>query len=209
MCANFLHSGRLDNKPDLKEQYFKIIDNEADHLLKLTNKVLTISKLESKKLEMKLDKVELNPIFNSLIENFSAKSTKPVNFTLHLHEDYIYADEEFMKEVFSNLIDNAIKYSKESVEIQITSEINDDYSIIRFHDNGIGISEKDQNTIFNKFERASAAKRIKSGGPSGFGLGLSYVSQVIEAHHGKILINSIEGEFSEFIIYVPLAIKNL
>lgn len=209
MCANFLHSGRLDGKPDLKEQYFKIIDSEADHLLKLADKVLTISKLESKKLEMELDKVELKPILDNLIKNFSTKSAKPIAFVLNLQEEHIYADEEFIKEVFSNLIDNAIKYSKESVEMQITSENDGNYSILRFHDNGIGISEKDQKTIFNKFERASAVKRTRSGGPSGFGLGLSYVSQVIEAHHGKILINSIEGEFSEFIIYIPLVIKNL
>lgn len=209
ICANFLRTGKLDHKPDLKEQYFKIIDSEADHLLKLTDKVLTISKLENKKLEMVLATIELKPIFDHLIENFTAKSTKPVKFILNLHEEHMYADEEFMKEAFSNLIDNAIKYSKESVEIQITSESDEDYSILKFHDNGIGISKEDQRKIFNKFERASAVKRIKSGGPSGFGLGLNYVSQVVEAHHGKILINSIEGEFSEFIMYIPLAIKKL
>lgn len=209
MCANFLHSGRLDDKPDLKERYYTIIDNEADHLLKLTNKVLTLSKLEKKKLEMQLDTVALKPLIDNLIVNFTAKSTKPIQFIVDLHEEFICADEEFIKEVFSNLIDNAVKYSKESIVIRISSECNETYSIIKFHDNGIGISEKDQKSIFNKFERASAIKRTIHGGPSGFGLGLNYVSQVVEAHQGKVLINSIEGEFSEFALYIPLIIKKL
>ncbi|MDH6313085.1 two-component system phosphate regulon sensor histidine kinase PhoR [Parabacteroides sp. PFB2-10] len=209
MCANFLHSGRLDDKPDLKEKYFKIINNEAEHLLLLTNKVLTISKLESNKLEMKLSQIELAPLFEDLINNFTAKSVKSVHFLLDLKANTIYADEEFIKEVFNNLIDNSIKYSNESVTIKISSENVESYSVVKIFDNGIGISEKDQKVIFNKFERASAVKRVKKGGASGFGLGLNYTSQVMEAHQGRILVNSIEGEFTEFILYIPLLIKKI
>ncbi len=209
MCANFLHSGKLDSKPEIKEKYFTIVENEAIHLLNLTNKVLTLSKLESNKLEMSKSTFLLAPIIDNLIEKFVAKSTKKVDVETDLQAKEVYADEEFLKEAISNLIDNAIKYSNESVKIKISSLSNDLYTIIKVHDNGIGISDEDQKTIFNKFERASATQRTKSGGATGFGLGLNYVYKVIEAHNGKVFVNSIEGEFSEFIMYLPLTMKEL
>ncbi|WP_368334421.1 sensor histidine kinase, partial [Phocaeicola dorei] len=83
------------------------------------------------------------------------------------------------------------------------------YTIIKIYDNGMGISEKDQRTIFDKFERASATKRTKFGGATGFGLGLNYVYQVIEAHEGKIYVNSIEGDFTEFTLFIPKIMEEL
>ncbi|WP_455669212.1 sensor histidine kinase [Phocaeicola sp.] len=209
MCNNFLHSGKLDNKPEMKNRYFTIIDSEIDHLLTLANKVLTISKLENHKLEMDKSKILLAPIIKDLIEKFIAKATKPIHFSIDLQVNDAYADEEFFKEVISNLIDNAIKYSKESIEIKISAHCDDKYTIIKIYDNGIGISEKDQRTIFDKFERASATKRTKFGGATGFGLGLNYVYQVMEAHEGKIIVNSIEREFTEFTLFIPKIMKEL
>lgn len=203
MCTNFLHSGRLDNKPDIKEKYFSIIENEADHLLMLTNKVLTLSKLENHKLELAKTTLPLQPMLDDLKEKFMAKAEKPIHFITDLQAYTIYADEEFMKEALSNLIDNAIKYSNESVDIHIGSEETEQYTLIKIRDNGIGISVDDLKTIFNKFERAAATQRVKSGGATGFGLGLNYVYQVMEAHEGKVIANSIEGEFSEFTLFIP------
>ena len=209
MCTDFLHSGRLDNKPEMKEKYFTIVKNEADHLLTLTNKILTLSKLENHKLEMDKRNILLKPIIEDLKEKFIAQSAKPIHFTIDLKAKEGYVDEGFFKELMSNLIDNAIKYSKESVEIKISSYCDDRYTIIKIYDNGIGISEKDQRSIFDKFERASATKRTKSGGPTGFGLGLNYVYQVIEAHEGKVYVNSIEGDFTEFTLFIPKIMEEL
>lgn len=205
----FLHSGKLDDKAEMKEKYFNIARSEADHLLTLTNKVLTISKLESNTLTMSKEEVPLAPIIENLIEKFTAKSTKPVHFTTELKAETVYADKEYLAESISNLIDNAIKYSKESVEIKISSLNDNSHTIIKVYDNGLGIAEKDQRTIFEKFERAAAVKRSRNGGATGFGLGLNFVHQVVSAHDGNIFVNSIEGEFSEFNIHLPLIIKNL
>lgn len=203
MCTNFLHSGRLDNKPDIKEKYFSIIENETDHLLMLTNKVLTLSKLENHKLELAKVTIDLQPMIEDLQEKFTAKTDKTVHFTTDLQTDTVYADEEFLKEAISNLIDNAIKYSNKSVDIHISSLETEKYTLIKIRDNGIGISVEDMKTIFNKFERAAATQRIHTGGATGFGLGLNYVYQAMEAHEGKVIANSIEGEFSEFTLYIP------
>ena len=205
MALNFLRSGKLDNRQEMKNKYFDIAENEADHLLTLTNKVLTISKLENHKLEMNKTEVELTPIIEKLTEKFKAKSQKTVNFITDIKAETAYADAEYLEEVLSNLIDNSIKYSGESVEVRISTARDDRYTVLKVHDNGFGISDKDIHLIFRKYERASAAKRNRRKGASGFGLGLNFVDQVVEAHHGKIFVSSIEGEFTEFTIYLPLA----
>lgn len=205
----FLRSGRLEDKPEKKENFFNIAQEEVDHLLTLTNKLLTISKLENNKMKMDSEKILLEPILLKLAEKFKVKASKQVTFITDLQATEIYADAEYIEEVFSNLIDNSIKYSKESVEIQISSMNSDIYTIIKFHDNGLGISEKDQRTVFNKYERAAAGRKGRREKSSGFGLGLNFVKQVIETHKGKIFVNSIEGEYTEFIIYLPLMVKEL
>lgn len=208
-ALSFLHSGRLDDKPETKEKFFNVAKEEADRLLTLTNKLLTISKLENKKMKMECEKIALEPMLVRLADKFKVKSHKPVSFEFDLQTPEVYADAEYIEEAFSNLIDNSIKYSKERVDIRISSSKNDLYSIIKIYDNGLGISEKDQRSIFNKYERAAAGSRSRRKKASGFGLGLNFVQQVIEAHKGKIFVNSIEGEFTEFIIYLPLMVKEL
>lgn len=203
-CTSLLHSGKMDNLPELKEKYFCIVEDEGGHLLNLANKVLTLSKLENHKLEMSRTVFPLEPMVADLIEKFTAKTAKPVHFTTHLQVKEVCADEEYLKEAISNLIDNAIKYSEELVEIDISSLSNATHTLIKVHDNGIGISEKDRKHIFEKFERASAFKRSRLGKVAGFGLGLNYVYQVMDAHEGSVTVNSVEKEFSEFILYIPM-----
>ncbi|WP_291598103.1 HAMP domain-containing sensor histidine kinase [Bacteroides sp.] len=208
-CTSLLHSGKTESTPQLKERYFCIIEDETGHLLNLANKVLTISKLESHKLEMAKITFQLKPMVEDLIEKFSAKCAKPLHFTLNLQAEEVHADEEYLKEAISNLIDNAIKYSYQTVDISISSLNNATHTLIKVRDNGIGISEKDVKHIFEKFERASAFKRSRLGKVAGFGLGLNYVYQVMEAHEGSVTVNSIEKEFSEFTLYIPLKTNDL
>ena len=106
--------------------------------------------------------------------------------------------------IFDNLIENAVKYSKENedADITVTSSQNGNSIQITFKDLGIGISEKDQKIIFQKFERSMAV--INSPNKiSGFGLGLNFVQQVVQAHGGTVKVNSRLGSYSEFIINLP------
>lgn len=206
---SFLRNPKVDENPTLKAQYLNKAEGEANYLLTLTNRILTLSKLEDNKLDLEKQEVPLVPMIQRLSEKFIFKSTKLVHFNIELQAEEVYADEGYMEEVLSNLIDNAIKYSKESVEIKISSFNDNHYTIIKVYDNGLGIPEKDQHTIFNKYERSVAAKRSGKGGATGFGLGLNFVSQVIEAHGGRVSVNSKEGEYSEFVIYVPRLINKL
>lgn len=203
MGARFLHSGKVDNKPEIKEKYFTIIESEADHLLALVNKLLTISKLENKKLILNKQHINLVTIIDDLVEKAKAKTDKNIDFTVDLMTKHVMADEQYLTEAISNLIDNAIKYSKENIKIDITSHSTDKYVLLKVRDNGIGISKEDQHIIFDKFGRAAVHEQNRKGGVSGFGLGLNYVDQVMQAHGGKVTVNSEIDQYSEFTLYIP------
>lgn len=209
MGISALEGGKLDHKPEVKAKHFRVVREETGHLLQLANKVLTISKLEEGKLSLAKQEVFLPDAIENLIEKFTLKTTKPIEFRTSLTVQTVFADEEYLQEAISNLIDNAIKYSKEEVLIEISSSETDQETVIKVKDNGIGISLKDQLLIFEKFERASAAGRTRKGGATGFGLGLNYVMHVIEAHGGKVTVESIEDEYSEFSIHLPHLTKEL
>ena len=156
MGARFLHSGKVDNKPEIKEKYFTIIESEANHLLALVNKLLTISKLENKKLILNKQSINLVPVIDDIIEKAKAKTDKNIDFTVDLITKHVMADEQYLTEAISNLVDNAIIH--------------------------------EQN---------------RKGGVSGFGLGLNYVDQVMQAHGGKVTVSSEIEQFSEFTLYIP------
>ena len=203
MGSRFLHSGKVDDKPEIKEKYFSIIESEAEHLLALVNKLLTISKLENKKLILNKQLVNLETVIDDIVEKAKAKSEKNIDFIVDLLEKNVMADEQYLAEAISNLIDNAIKYSKDHIEISITSQNSDKYVLLKVRDNGIGISKEDQLIIFDKFGRAAVHEHNRKGGVSGFGLGLNYVDQVMQAHGGKVTVSSEKDKYSEFTLYIP------
>lgn len=205
MGARILRSGKLDMKPEKKEKYFDILEEEAQHLLALTNKVLTISKLEHGQLLLEKSHIPIRPMLEELTQLFTAKTNKPVTFRLNIKAEDIFADEEYLKEAVSNLVDNAIKYSGDSVDIQITSCLYNQFTQIKVKDNGIGISLSAQNHIFDKFERASINRSNTADGITGFGLGLNYVMNVTRSHGGYVSVESQEGKYSEFILSLPIS----
>ena len=207
MGTRILETGRLDTQPEKRAKYFRILREEGEHLISLTNRVLTLAKLEHNQLKLAQTECALRPMLADLAEKYRAKSEKPIKYAWRLRTETVYADEEFLREALSNLIDNAVKYSGDEVEITFASEKRADGSIaISVRDNGLGIPLKDQAKIFEKYERASAADRSRKGGPSGFGLGLNYVLRIVEAHGGTVKVESIEGEYSEFTLVLPDAV---
>lgn len=203
MGTQILETGKLDTQPEKKARYFRILKEEGEHLLSLTNKVLTLSKLENHQLKLEKDTCCVRSMLEDLAEKYKAKAVKHIVYKWNLQADTVYADEEFLKEALSNLIDNAVKYSGDEVEITFSSgKLSNEY-YIKVHDTGFGIPLKDQSKIFEKYERASAADRSRYGDSAGFGLGLNYVLRVAEAHGGRVTLESIEGEYSEFTIYLP------
>ena len=203
MGAHFLHSGKVDDKPQIKEKYYTIIEDEAEHLLALVNKLLTISKLENRKLILNKWDICLEPIIDDLIDKTKAKATKPLEIVTDLKVKNVFADEQYLTEAIANLLDNAIKYSKDEIKIKISTIDTDKNVLLKVRDNGIGITKEEQQIIFDKFGRAAIHEKNRKGGVSGFGLGLNYVDQVMQAHGGKVTVSSEKDKFSEFTLYIP------
>ena len=195
---------RIANDSEKRTKYLQVISTETQHAYSLINRILTISKSQAGKLELRKVQVDMTSMLSKMEENFKVNRLKNVSFENHINCQYAFADEEYLKEIFYNLIDNSIKYSDGDVTIRISTDKVDKGVSIRVRDNGIGISKADQKVIFDKYERASAAKRtFKKNGAPGFGLGLTYVFQVIDAHEGMIGVESELGRYTEFSIFLP------
>ena len=195
---------KIVNDPEKRTKYLQVISTETQHAYSLINRILTISKSQAGKLELKKVQVDMTSMLSKMEENFRVNRLKNVSFENHINCQYAFADEEYLKEIFYNLIDNSIKYSDGDVTIRFSTDKVDKGVSIRVRDNGIGISKADQKVIFDKYERASAAKRtFKKKGAPGFGLGLTYVFQVIDAHEGMIGVESELGRYTEFSIFLP------
>ena len=203
MGTKYLHSGVLEKKPEMKEKYFCIVEDEAQHLLALINRLLTISKLEHGKLSIQKAEIDLEAMIEDVVDKYKAKSAKPFHITTLFGATSALADEEYLKEAISNIVDNATKYSKEEINIQISTSENDRNVYIKIYDEGIGIARSEMKTIFNRFERAAEHERDARKTRGGFGIGLNYVLQVINAHGGKVSVKSEKGKWSEFTISLP------
>jgi len=203
MSLRNLRSDKLRDKEELRQKYMGIAESQASQLLDLTNKILTISRLENQKLELHVDKVELLPLVEELIQKFQVKAGKEITFDKQLKVPFLMADPQYLGEALSNLIDNSIKYSDRQVHIEIASQETFGHVILSVRDNGIGIAPRDMQVIFDKFERGAATRRSEKGGALGFGLGLNMVAQIMAAHGGKVDVDSVEGEYSKFSLWFP------
>ena len=209
MTGHTLESGLLDRNHELKKQYFAILHEESAHLLGLSEKILTIAKLEQSRLKLAQEPVSLPALFDELTQKYRVQTDKEVTLETHCPDSLLVtADAEYLKEALGNLIDNSLKYSDERVTIRLSAEEQNRHVLIRVWDNGWGIPLKQQKHIFEKFDRGGLEYK-KEKKVSGFGLGLNFVHKVITAMSGSVSVNSIEGKFSEFTLTLPVPNEKL
>ncbi|MED4224184.1 two-component system histidine kinase PnpS [Neobacillus cucumis] len=197
-----LLDGAMNNKETL-ESFLSIILKESNRLESLISDLLDLSKIEQQGFRLNWQPVELYALLHDVI-NLLNRKAKAKNIQLGLDcnqkQVLIKADIDRLKQVFINLINNAITYTPANGSVKITIHEMEDKVRISVIDTGVGISKEDIPRIFERFYRVDRARSRNSGGT---GLGLAIVKHLIEAHHGSIGVKSKLGEGSEFIIELP------
>lgn len=164
----------------------------------LIENILDINKFEKRQAPLNKSLFNINEAIEPHIARHQIESKKSVKLTTDITpgEEEIYGDKLHISNAIGNLIDNAIKYSNESVNIKISTRQEGKFFRISVEDNGIGIPKDEQSKVFEKFYRVSKREHSQKG--KGFGLGLNYVMWVVKSHKGKILLTSEVGVGSKF-----------
>jgi two-component system, OmpR family, phosphate regulon sensor histidine kinase PhoR len=194
-----LIDGAMNNKETL-EAFLSIILKESDRLQTLIQDLLELSKIEQHGFKLTIQEINLHTLLSEVLAILSGKAqAKNIKLDLISKQDQviIQADMDRLKQIFINLIANAITYTPPEGEVKIILLEHGENIRIHVKDTGVGIKKEEIPRIFERFYRVDRARSRNSGGT---GLGLAIVKHLVEAHHGNISVRSVVGEGSEFII---------
>lgn len=191
--------------PEMLDKYIGIMLFETERLTKLTSNILTLNELDPKSVRLDISTFDLNSIIRHTVETFEGTCKKKgikFNITYANSVQNVKADKGRIQQVIYNLIDNAIKFSKENSYIYITVKEKGEKAQISIKDTGCGIAKEDIDKIWDRFYKSDSSRgRDKKGS----GLGLSITKEVIQAHGENIDVVSTVGVGTEFIFTLELA----
>jgi two-component system phosphate regulon sensor histidine kinase PhoR len=196
MAADILDSPIARNQPARTEKYVRIIREETERLQHQVETMLSVAKADRQTLAINPEPIHVHQLLNSIAERHGDY----LQLQLADTDTHLLADRLHLTNVLHNLLDNAIKYSPAEPEISIYEKVSSTGITLVVRDRGIGMSPNTVRQIFQPFFRHHDRNM-----PSikGFGLGLSYVQRIIQAHNWKIGVTSVLGSGSEFQIFIP------
>ncbi len=204
LASDALRNDKVIQNPEEIMNYTSIIKEENRRMHKQVERILNAAQLEKDDVKLQLKELDVHAIIEKLIENTQLRAEE-INATLHkelLASNYIIkADEVHFSNIIFNLMDNALKYAKENPEVTVRTENFGQSLHIKFIDNGIGMTKETVNNIFEKFYRAHTGNKHNV---KGFGLGLTYVKNIIDLHEAKISVDSKIDQGSVFTIIFPI-----
>lgn len=206
MFAELLRNGKNLQKSDAHE-YLEIIEGESERLTRLINNVLDFSRIERGVKEYHFTEFELNALVKHVLKtmNYQFKIEKcKIESSFCENDCYLNADKDAIIEALMNLISNSIKYSYEVKDLSVSTYRKNGFVALEVKDRGVGISAEDISHIFEPFFRAKEKKTLGTGGA---GLGLAIVKHIMDAHGGKIDIQSSPGTGSVFTLLFPLSME--
>jgi two-component system phosphate regulon sensor histidine kinase PhoR len=206
LAVDAIRNEKVINDKDKLTYFSSIIKDENKRMNKQVETILQAALLDKDAIQINPRPLHVNEVLENIRENFELQLNErggKATLDLGASEDLVLGDEIHFTNMLSNLVDNAVKYSREDVPpvIQISTQPAGKYSRIRIEDNGIGMNKDTLTRIFEKFYRAHTGNvhNVK-----GFGLGLSYVKSMVDAHKGKIKAESTPGKGSIFTVDIPL-----
>lgn len=195
-----LLDGGLENK-EAARRFLTIIYQETDRLNRLISDLLDLSRLESGQTEVKRTKCFLAPLVEEVRQTLQGRlGEKNLSFSVELGPSAVWVDEDQVREVLLNLIDNAIKYTPPEGSIKVTEKDRGDFKEFLICDTGMGIPKESIPRLFERFYRVDKARSREMGGT---GLGLSIVKHIVERHGGKVWVESELGKGSCFHFTLP------
>ncbi|MDL2241289.1 HAMP domain-containing histidine kinase [Bacteroidales bacterium OttesenSCG-928-L03] len=198
IMIDLAHSSLEENNPEDAHEEIDNILLEFNKLLAYTNRIQEINKNDKRVLTLNREPINIRAFFEKVVKHYvEVEQSAQIELTIQTTQETFLVDKVHLSNVVDNLIENAIKYSEREPEIAILVSDHQDGLKIDISDNGIGMSPEELKQLFTKYFRSN--KRIVQKSP-GFGLGLAYVKSVIDAHNGKILVESQEGKGSIFTI---------
>jgi two-component system, OmpR family, phosphate regulon sensor histidine kinase PhoR len=203
--AETLLAGALEDE-DHNRRFVEIIRDHALRLNRLTNDLLRLARIEAGKLELDRRPVSIDVLFESCSATSTMKaSQRQLTMKIHCADNLppVLGDASLLREVLQNLLDNAVQYTPPGGQIEVAVEVQNGEAVITVADTGIGIPLADQERIFERFYRVDAARSREVGGT---GLGLSISKHIIEAHGGRIWVESDVGQGSRFHFSIPAAV---
>jgi signal transduction histidine kinase len=187
----------------LDEESLTSIDQEAGRLTRLVGGLLLLAQAESGKLALNLRRVELDLLLTEVFQEMTILAGNKVHIRLNeIDQAYVNADRDRLKQVFINLVANAVQYTPQGGEIFLSLERMGEHARVICRDTGPGIPAEDLPHIFERFYRAEKSRTRRES--TGFGLGLSIANWIVERHGGRIEVNSQEGKGTTFAIWLPL-----
>jgi two-component system, OmpR family, sensor kinase len=187
----------------LDEESLTSIDQEAGRLTRLVGGLLLLAQAESGKLALNMKRVELDLLITEVFQEMTILAGNKVHIRLNeIDQAYVNADRDRLKQVFINLVANAVQYTPQGGEIFVSLEKIGEQARIICRDTGPGIPAEDLPHIFERFYRAEKSRTRRE--TTGFGLGLSIANWIVERHGGRIEVNSQEGKGTTFAIWLPL-----
>ena len=197
----------LDKDPEKREEYLRVTRESLEKLSGMVEQILSMSMEEREGLALRLERTGLRPLLESAASQARLSAAKPCDISVEVTPASLSADLDasLMSSVIATLLDNALKYSGESVKISMKAEERDGRAIISVSDNGIGIAPDKQAHIFEKFYRVPTGDvhNVK-----GYGIGLYFAKTIVEKHGGRISVHSAPGKGSIFTISIPSVILN-
>ena len=202
MCVSFMGNERMIQDRESKQKILSCSHNELDNLTSYFSKLRDITFGDSTKIPLCKSRFQLRGLIEECFSKQNVPSDKEVRMEIIAEDDLeIWADRMHLSNIVCNLLENAIKYSEKTVTVRIDYMMREDGQLqITVADDGIGIAKADLRYVFDKFYRGDTAKDKAI---PGIGLGLSYVKLLVEAHGGRISLDSVEGEGSTFTILIP------
>lgn len=199
--ATLLGKYKLEEQQQNRDKHIDIISNKVRYLNNIINDFLSIERLESNKVIYKFSKFNLSKIVNEVVYNANLllKTGQKINISTNSDAYILYQDEKFLELALTNVINNAIKYSPQNSTINLEFYKKKDAIVFKVIDKGIGIPQKDQKFIFNRYFRAENALNNQ-----GTGIGLNIVKSHLENLGGSISFTSKENEGSMFKFELPM-----